>query len=157
MVHLSIDKPTNVSTAILLLLIWVNCTTTIQKAIHWLITFIRSAFSKAAATLSLSANCLLTAVSEVCVPGVISTVTLNFGGNDRNNFTRIERPIKVAILQWGMVGVNWTNTWLFSLSTLMRFCWTTCSSSNVNGCSGSLISRTKSKIIRTIHWLNRQT
>ena len=47
----------------------------------------RWAFSKAAATRSLSASCLLTAVSLACVPGAIVTSTLNLGGNDLNNFT----------------------------------------------------------------------
>lgn len=67
-------------------------------AMHWFITFIKLLFSRAAATLSLSASCLFTAISEVCVPGVISTVTLNRGGNDRNSFTLIDKPINVAML-----------------------------------------------------------
>lgn len=116
---------------------------------HWLMTLMRLLFSNAAATRSLSANCLLTAISEVWVPGVISTVTLNRGGNDRNSFTRIDSPINVAMLQWGIVGVKLTNTSFCSLSTLTRLCCTTCNSSNVNGCSGSLINRIKSKL-RTI-------
>lgn len=113
-------------------------------AMHWLITFIRLLFSKAAATRSLSANCLFTATSDVCVPGVISTVTLKRGGNDLNSFTLIDSPIRVAMLQCGIVGVKLTNTSLFLLSTFMRLGCTTCNSSNVNGCSGSLISRIKS-------------
>lgn len=113
-------------------------------AMHWLITSIRCEFSKAAATLSLSANCLLTACSDEWVPGVISTVTLNRGGNDLNNFTRMDNPISVAIEQCGIVGVKLTLISLRSLFTMIKFCWTTCSSSSVNGCSGSLIARIKS-------------
>lgn len=113
---------------------------------HWFITVMRLLFSNAAATRSLSASCLFTATSDVCVPGVISTVTLKRGGNDLSSFTRIDRPINVAILQCGIVGVKFTNTSLCSLSTLTKLCWTTCNSSNVKGCSGSLIKRIKSKI-----------
>lgn len=76
-----------------------------QMAMHWLITFMRLLFSRAAATRSLSANCLFTAISDVCVPGVISTVTLNRGGRERNNFTLIDSPINVAMLQ--MNKSNW--------------------------------------------------
>lgn len=77
---------------------------------HWLMTSARCLFSSAAATRSLSASCLLTASSEACVPGVISTVTLKRGGSDRSSFTRMERPINVAIEQCGIVGVNWMCT-----------------------------------------------
>lgn len=85
---------------------------------HWLTTSIRLAFSRAAATLSLSANCLLIACSEAWDPGVMAMSTLNLLGKDRINWTRIARPIKVAILQWGIVGVKLTFTKLFTLSTL---------------------------------------
>jgi hypothetical protein len=54
-------------------------------------------FSNAAATRSLSANCLFTASSLACVPGVILISILNRFGNDRNNFTRMDKPINVAI------------------------------------------------------------
>lgn len=77
---------------------------------HWLMTSARCLFSSAAATRSLSASCLLTASSEACVPGVISTVTLKRGGSDRSSFTRMESPINVAIEQCGIVGVNWMCT-----------------------------------------------
>lgn len=66
---------------------------------HWFITSARFWFSSAAATRSLSASCLLTAASEACVPGVISTVTLNRGGRDLSNLTLIDSPIRVAIEQ----------------------------------------------------------
>src|SRR5207248_1345698 len=75
-------------------------------AIHFVTTSIKFAFSKAAATLSLSLNCLLIACSVACVPGVIRTSTLYVDGNDRSNFTRKHNPINVAIEQCGMVGVN---------------------------------------------------
>lgn len=112
---------------------------------HWLITVIKLLFSNAATTRSLSANCLFTAASDECVPGVISTVTLNLGGSERNNLTRIDKPINVAMLQCGIVGVKLTNTSLCSLSTFIKLCWTTCSSSKVSGCSGSFMNRIKSK------------
>lgn len=116
-----------------------------QIAIHWLMTSIRFLFSRAAATRSLSASCLFTAASDACEPGVISTVTLNRGGSERNNFTRIDNPIRVAMLQCGMVGVKLINTSFVWLSTLTSRCSTTCSSSSVSGCSGSLISRIRSE------------
>lgn len=121
------------------------CSIELQTAMHWFITVIKLLFSSAAATRSLSANCLFTAISDECVPGVISTVTLNRGGSDRSNFTRIDKPINVAMLQCGIVGVKLTKTSLCSLSTFIKFCWTTCNSSNVSGCSGSFMNRIKSK------------
>jgi len=39
-------------------------------------------------------------------------------GSDRRSFTRMHKPIKVAMLQWGMVGVNITVTKFCSLSTI---------------------------------------
>lgn len=113
---------------------------------HWFITLIKCEFSSAAATLSLSANCLFTLFSDVCVPGLTSTFTLNLGGSERNNLTLIDNPISVAILQWGIVGVNKTSTLLFLLSTVIKSSCRTCNSSSVNGCSGSLILRIKSEI-----------
>lgn len=107
-------------------------------------TVIKLLFSKAAATRSLSASCLFTADSDECVPGVISTVTLNRGGSDRSSLTRIDKPINVAMLQCGIVGVKLTKTSLCSLSTLIKLCWTTCNSSRVRGCSGSFMNRIKS-------------
>ena len=68
----------------------------------------RWAFSKAAATRSLSANCLLTASSLAWVPGAIVTSTLNLGGKDLKSLTRIDKPIIVAMLQCGIVGVKAT-------------------------------------------------
>lgn len=82
-------------------------------------TFRRNLFSNAAATLSLSASCLLTAPSAMCVPGVMVTLTLNLDGIVLRSCVLMERPISVAMLQWGIVGVNLTLTSLFSLST----CW----------------------------------
>ena len=49
-------------------------------------------FSKAAAIRSLSSSCLLIAVSEKCVPGVIDTLTLNLDGKERSNFTLNDNP-----------------------------------------------------------------
>lgn len=115
---------------------------------HWLITSMRWLFSRAAAIRSLSANCLLTACSDEWVPGVISTVTLNRGGNDRSSFTRMDKPIRVAMLQCGIVGVKQILIAFFSSSTSIKDCCTTCSSSSVNGCSGSLIIRIRSETVR---------
>lgn len=112
----------------------------------------RLLFSNAAATRSLSANCLFTANSDECVPGVISTVTLKRGGSERNSLTLIDRPINVAMLQCGIVGVKLTNTSLCSLSTRIRLCCTTWSSSNVSGCSGSLIKRIRSVNCLKLNW-----
>lgn len=116
----------------------------LYAAMHWLITSIRCLFSRAAATRSLSANCLLTAISEECVPGVISTTTLKRGGRARSNLTRIDSPIKVAILQCGIVGVKLILMEFFILSKVTRLSSTTCSSSSVRGCSGSFITRIRS-------------
>lgn len=134
---------------------------------HWLTTSRSDEFSRAAATLSLSASCLFTehvetqnntniqkpsvwgkdvpfllslpASSEAWVPGVMWTSiwaetkhknhnvfhmnscvkeqsthspTLNLSGRERSSFTLIDRPMSVAMLQWGMVGVNATLTML---------------------------------------------
>ena len=68
-------------------------------AMHWLTTLSRWEFSSAAATRSLSFSCLFTANSDECDPGLMCTETLNRGGRLRSSFTRIERPIRVAIEQ----------------------------------------------------------
>eukprot|EP00993_Chasmostoma_nieuportense_P007556 NODE_8455_length_335_cov_4.822115_g8289_i0.p1 GENE.NODE_8455_length_335_cov_4.822115_g8289_i0~~NODE_8455_length_335_cov_4.822115_g8289_i0.p1 ORF type:complete len:111 (-),score=17.31 NODE_8455_length_335_cov_4.822115_g8289_i0:2-313(-) len=65
-------------------------------------------FSNAAATRSLSLSCLLMPSSWSWVPGVTDMATLKRLGNDRSSFTRMERPIRVLMEQWGMVGVNIT-------------------------------------------------
>ena len=54
------------------------------------------------------------------VPGVILTVVLNRAGSDLISFTLIERPISVAIEQWGIVGVKVRSIVLFASSTSMR-------------------------------------
>ncbi len=38
------------------------------------------------------------------IPGFIDTSSLNLAGKERNNLTWIERPIRVAIEQCGIVG-----------------------------------------------------
>lgn len=116
---------------------------------HWFTTSNKWEFSKAAATRSLSASCLLTACSEACVPGVIWTSILNLSGSDLISFTFMDRPISVAMLQCGIVGVNSTATVLSASFTLTRTCSTTFSSSRVRGCSGSLMERMRSKISRS--------
>lgn len=124
---------------------------------HWLTTSSSEEFSKAAATLSLSASCLFTAdyqrkpitsqsfihvfshtFSPTCFLGSVrprsdvninlradkkesSKVgrrlknmwcfhTLNLLGRQRSSLTLMDRPMSVAMLQWGMVGVNSMST-----------------------------------------------
>ncbi len=110
-------------------------------AIHWRTTPRRWSFSMAAATRSLSASCLFTATSDAWLPGVMEMSTLNRLGSEDSNFTRVQRPIRVAILQWGIVGVNVKEMMLLALSTRMFSGWITFSCSNVSGCSGSLMCR----------------
>lgn len=86
-------------------------------AIHLFKTVDRCVFSKAAATLSLSSNCLLMACSDAWVPGVMVTDILKRGGRHHKSRTLIDNPINVAILQWGIVGVNNTFTVLVLSST----------------------------------------
>ncbi len=69
-------------------------------------TLKRCEFSNAAATRSLSFNCLLTAFSLWCVLVEHECRLLKRSGSARRRRTRSERPIRVAILQCGMVGVN---------------------------------------------------
>lgn len=87
------------------------------EAIHLFNTVDKWVFSKAAATLSLSSNCLLIACSDAWVPGVMVTDILKRGGRHHNSRTLIDNPISVAILQWGIVGVNRTFTMLALSST----------------------------------------
>lgn len=68
-------------------------------AMHLYKTDDKYVFSKAAATLSLSSNCLLMACSDVCVPGVMVTDILKRGGRHHKSLTLIDNPINVAILQ----------------------------------------------------------
>ena len=59
---------------------------------HWLTTVRRWLFSRAAATLSLSASCLLTAASEAWLPGLMLTLTFHLSGRDLSSFTLIAKP-----------------------------------------------------------------
>lgn len=68
-------------------------------AMHLFKTDDKCVFSKAAATLSLSSNCLLMAYSDACVPGVMVTDILKRGGRHHKSLTLIDNPINVAILQ----------------------------------------------------------
>lgn len=123
-------------------------------------------FSSAAATRSLSFNCLFTVVrgsvqetkipanSFEWVPGEINMSSLKRSGSERSNLTLRNNPINVAIEpkewtrvsraeqgQWGMVGVKRMVIIEFLLSTSMSWDLTTLSCSKVRGCSGSLILR----------------
>lgn len=105
-------------------------------------TAIKLSFSQAAATLSLSFNCLFTWSAVLCVPSLILTSSLNRGGSACSKRTLIPKPITVARLQWVIVGVISTNTCdiaeRFGLSvTFMCGRLTTASSPRLRGCSGS--------------------
>lgn len=95
----------------------------------------------------------LPASSDACVPGVMWTSiweytgkketlkigcilknvmkgtdihTLNLFGRQRSSLTLIDRPMSVAMLQWGMVGVNSTSTVLspsFTCKTQSSLVW----------------------------------
>ena len=71
----------------------------------------RLAFSSAAATLSLSASCLLTSSAWLCVPFLIVTSTRKLGGKACSKRTLTPRPITVASEQCVTVGVSSTRTW----------------------------------------------
>jgi hypothetical protein len=81
------------------------------------------------------------------VPSRILRSTLNLAGSVRSSLTRIHRPIKLAILQCGIVGVISTSTdetgKAGSSVTLMWGRLTTASCDRLRGCSGSemLLSR----------------
>jgi uncharacterized membrane protein YjjB (DUF3815 family) len=75
---------------------------------------------------------------------VILTSTLNLEGKLRSNLTLIDKPMRVAMLQCGIVGVNSIITLLALSSTSTLVSSTTFNSSSVSGCSGSLISRIRS-------------
>lgn len=109
------------------------------------ITPINVAFSPAAATLSLSASCLLTSSAVVCVPSFIRTSILNRGGKLCSNRTRTPSPMTVARLQCVIVGVTSTVTFrsgdegLFERAGVIEMSGsdTTASSPRGIGCSGS--------------------
>jgi hypothetical protein len=111
-------------------------------------------FQSAAATLSLSANCLLTSTAVVWVPSLTLTSTLNLGGSDSSSRTRTPRPITVARLQWVIVGVTRTVTVRSVESGRVGIVGvieisgkeTTPNEPSVTGCSGSHIVEIRSKI-----------
>ena len=99
----------------------------------------RYGFSKAAATLSLSLICLFTSSAVACVPGETKMSSFSRGPISNVNFLRKQRPIVVAKLQWGTVGVNSivTKHFLPSSLTVIKSSLTTLSCCSVYGCSGS--------------------
>lgn len=115
-------------------------------------TPIRVPFSNAAATLSLSASCLLTSSAVLCVPSLIRTSTRNRGGRDCSSRTRTPNPMTVARLQWVMVGVIRTVTvrsgdsGAFGRVGLIAISGsdTTASAPREIGCSGSEMVDTRS-------------
>lgn len=107
-------------------------------------------FSKAAATLSLSPNCLLTASSVLWVPFLMRTSMRKRGGRACSRRTRTPKPMTVASEQWVIVGVISTTTVLMEdrgetgarIRISGRF--TTASEPNDSGCSGSEIVEMRS-------------
>lgn len=123
-----------------------------QVFIIFLSKFMRLSFSRAAATRSLSASCLLTSSAWLCVSFLILTSTRYPGGRACSKRTRTPSPITVAREQCETVGVNSTSTrdsaagfvrsggearWTSSSLTTPR-------DSNERGCSGSEIGAIKS-------------
>ena len=124
-----------------------------QVSIILAITPISVPFSKAAVTRSLSASCLFTSSSVLCVPFLIRTSTRKRGGSDCSRRTRTPSPITVARLQCVIVGVIRTVTvrrgdsGTFGSDGLMEISGseTTASSPREIGCSGSEIVDIKSR------------
>jgi hypothetical protein len=127
-------------------------------SVHWHVssifamTLIKVPFSNAAATRSLSANCLFTSSAVLCVPSLIRTSTRNRGGRDCSSRTRTPSPMTVARLQCVIVGVTSTVTvrrgeagtfWRVGVIAISGR-ETTASAPNGIGCSGSDIVDTRS-------------
>lgn len=112
----------------------------------------RVGFHSAAATRSLSANCLFTSSAVLCVPSLILTSTRNRAGSDSSSRTRTPRPMTVAKEQCCMVGVTSTVTVRSVLCglfgsvgvILMSGSETTARLPRVIGCSGSDMVEIKS-------------
>ena len=123
-----------------------------QVSIILAITPIRAPFSKAAATRSLSANCLLTSSPVLCVPSLIRTSIRNREGRDCSRRTRTPNPMTVAKLQCVMVGVMSTVTvcrgdsGTFGRVGLIEISGreTTANSPSEMGCSGSEMDEMRS-------------
>lgn len=117
----------------------------------FLITPTRESFSIAAATLSLSLNCLVIASAVLWVPSLIFTSTLKRGGRACSRRTRTPKPMMVASEQWVIVGVIKTVTTV-RLGVLTRgLIWisgrlTTDKEPKVSGCSGSVSGEMRSAI-----------
>jgi len=109
-------------------------------------------FSNAAATLSLSPSCLLTAVSVLCVPSLTLTSTRKRGGSACSKRTRTPRPMTVARLQWVIVGVISTRTVEKGeevedgVVMWMSESWTTLREPRERGCSGSEMGAIRSVV-----------
>jgi len=55
---------------------------------------------------------------------MITQQTLNLDGKVRSNFTRMQSPIRVAMLQCGIVGVNSTTTsFIQSCTYMLKLQW----------------------------------
>jgi hypothetical protein len=115
-------------------------------------TPIKAPFSRAAATLSLSASCLLTSSAVLCVPSLIRTSIRKRGERDCSKRTRTPSPMTVARLQCVIVGVISTVTVRRGESGLsgseglieMSGRETTAREPSEMGCSGSDMVETRS-------------
>jgi hypothetical protein len=126
----------------------------------FLSTPINVPFSSAAATLSLSPSCLLTASSVLCVPFLMRTSTRKRGGKACSRRTRTPSPMTVAREQCVMVGVTSTSTVLIDeWGELGGWMWisgkfTTASEPSERGCSGSEMDEIRSawRHGQRMHW-----
>lgn len=126
-----------------------------QVSIILAMTPISAPFSNAAATRSLSANCLLTSSPVLCVPSLIRTSMRNRDGRDCSSRTRTPSPMTVARLQWVIVGVMRTVTvWSGESGTFGRVGLmaisgreTTANSPSEIGCSGSEMDEIRSRVV----------
>lgn len=123
-----------------------------QGCIIFLSMPMRLLFSKAAATRSLSASCLLTSSACAWVSFLILTSTLKLGGKVFSNRTLTPSPMTVASEQCETVGVSSTRTresadgFVGSSGEIRWTSWslTTPSDSSDRGCSGSDIGAIRS-------------
>jgi hypothetical protein len=114
-------------------------------------------FSSAAATLSLSPSCLLTASSVLWVPFLMRTSIRKRGGKACSSRTRTPKPMTVASEQCVMVGVISTTTVLMEdcgeTGGRMRMSGrlTTASEPSDSGCSGSEMVEMRSVTLQSAY------
>lgn len=116
-----------------------------------LTTLISDLFSMAAATRSLSPNCLFTSSAVLDVPSLIRTSTLKRGGSACNKRTLTPSPMTVVSEHAEVVGVSRTVTVLMrergevGARIEMSSNFTTPNEPSDRGCSGSEIDEMRSK------------